>query len=307
MGSIVLVVVGITYYVIAKNVDKPKTQSTQNPVVNFNNQGDGVRYNEDEGSIELYDSQSDGYKKIASVDTEPAYSEISTDQKYLLYTTEASDSYEGEENLSVIDITSSSEILSAENIYSPRFLPNGKVVYQLVGENSSALKISDHTGTAQTVALPTNEQVVIEPINENYLIAYEFSYDAGESTSYLVNIVNNTSSEFASGEGLKIKTVLNSQYTAVQTIAGEKTSVRIVSWKSKQTIRNIDGIALDDLDWQQDTHFVYAKSGVVYKSSFDSPADTEIAKAPNPIVQLKLIAPNKLFMTSTEKSYTTTF
>lgn len=303
----VLVIVAVVYFFVVKKGDSSETSTKQAPVVNFNNHGDGVRYNEDESSIELYDNQSNSYKKIASVSSEPVYSEISPDKKYLLYTTEVSDSYEGEENLSVIDLATSSEILSEQKIYSPRFLPNGQVVYQLVEENSSILKIFDTTGTTRTVALPTSEQVVIEPIDENYLIAYEFSYDVAGVTAYLVDTVNNASSEFASGEGLKIKTVLNSQYTAVQTIIDEKTSVRIVAWKSKQVIRDIDDIALDDIDWQQDTYYVYAKSGGVYKSSFDSTADTKITKAPDPIVQLKLIAPNKLFISSTEKSYATTF
>lgn len=303
----VLIIVAAAYFYTTKRESSLETSTKQAPVINFNNQGDGVRYNEDESSIELYDNQSDSYKKIVSVNSEPIYSEISPDKKYLLYATEVSDSYEGEENLSVIDLTTSSEILSKQKIYSPRFTANGQVVYQLVEENSSTLKISDTTGTTRTVALPTSEQVVIEPIDENYLVVYEFSYDVGEATAYLVDVTNNTSIKFATGEGLKIKTVLNSKYAAIQTITDGKIGVQISQWETKQVVRNIDDIALDDIDWQKDKYYVYAKSGVVYKSPFDSPTDTEIAKAPDPIVQLKLIASNKLFMTSTEKSYTKTF
>jgi hypothetical protein len=303
----VLIIVAAAYFYITKRESSLETSAKQAPVVNFNNQGDGVRYNKDENSIELYDNQSDSYKKVVSVNSEPIYSEISPDKKYLLYATEVSDSYEGEENLSVIDVTTSSEILSKQKIYSPRFTANGKVVYQLIEGDSSVLKISDIAGLTQTITLPISEQGVIEPIDENYLVVYEFSYDVGEATAYLVDVTNNTSSKFATGEGLKIKTVLNSKYAAIQTITDGKIGVQILQWETKQVVRNIDNIALDDIDWKQDTYYVYAKSGAIYKSSFESITDTKIANAPDPIVQLKLIVLNKLFISSTEKSYTTTF
>lgn len=306
IGAFVIVLVGIAVYaLIARNSDQVETPNKQAPVVNFNNQGDGVRYSASEKAIELYDSKTDEYERIAPVESEPAYSEISSDKKFLLYANEV-DSYNGEENFSVINLGDTSEVLSKSGIYSPRFMPDNSVVYQAVGDNASSLTIVNLAGKNQTVSLPTSEQVVIEPINNDFLAVYEFSSDVGESAGYLINVKDNSSTKLGSGEGLKIKTVLASRYLAIQTISNDKTVVQIIEWQTNRMVRKIEDIALDDMDWLQNTYYVFAKSGIIYQSSFGSSEDAKIADAPDPIVMLRLVAPNKLFIVSPEKSYTTT-
>lgn len=305
---ICIVALGLIVYILAtKNKGQTETSTTQNPVINFNNQGDRVRYNADEDTVELYDSQTDSYKKIAYVGTQPAYSEISPDKKYLLYTNAVSDSHDDEENLTVVDIAAEAETLTKEKVYSPHFTADGKIIYQSIGDKSSTLNILTVAGKSQSFPLPSADPFVIEPINENYVIIYEFSFDVSQANSYVVNTSNGASTKFISGEGLKIKSVLNSQYVGVQTVSGDQNKVQIVKWQSKEVAKEISNIALDDMDWLEDTYYVFVQSGSIYKSSFTSTENTRIAAALDSTLQIRLINRNKIFISSDEEEKIITF
>ncbi|OQA52113.1 MAG: hypothetical protein BWY43_00650 [candidate division WS2 bacterium ADurb.Bin280] len=273
----------------------------QNQATDFNNSGQATRYNPNNGAIERYDEDSGEYQRIATIDKEASYTEISPDAKKVLYTTTNNPESRFSENVYLFDIDNADREYEIKDVFSPHFLPDGSLIYQSFSNNSSELKIVKDA-TTKTIPLPDDTEKIIEAIDSRSVIVFDFQTDLAEATAWIIDIPNQKTTQITQGEGLKVKAVIDSSCIGIQKSKGDKTSVELYNHETGKTVATIEGISLDDIDWRDDRVFYYFEKGVVYKSLFASnQAKEKIQVVEGPILQLKVLGNQKIFALSLDK------
>jgi len=291
----------------ARTKEYPKIQEyeqlglNQNQVMDFNNSGQAARFNPNNKSVEIYNEETGGFDPVAEIENEATYVEISPDKKRVLYSTTNDPELIFSENVYFFDTDSADKKYEIKGVFSPRFMPDGSLIYQSFSNGGSQLKIVKDSDT-RTVSLPDEGEKIIEIIDSKSVVIYDFQTDLTKGSAWLVDIVNQRTTQFAQGEGLKIKTVAGSSYLGIQETIGEETLVSLYNYKTKKTVAEIKNISLDDIDWRTDEIFYYFDNGAIYKSSFSLEQEkNEIQKIEGPILQLKVLENLKIFALSLDR------
>lgn len=314
LAAIVVIGIGIVLYFVFSDRNNSATAPTDESAngygfsTSFDSSGQITRYNSKSNQIEIYNQDTGEFDPVADIDKPADYAEVSSDGTRALYTIYPEDSNDELQTLYSFDIDGPSDVATTEKVFSPHFLPNGSIIYQsFPSTDSSQLNIMADTGKTTKVTLPVSNEQEIKVINANTVVIYDYSTDVSEITSYLVDLATGKNTKLAQGNGLQIKTVANSQYIGIQTLADDETSsVKILTWQDEKEVVTLEGISLGDIDWgASEDNYYFAKSGKLIRGSFIGGQNKNLENVPNPVSMIKILKNGKIYISSPdEEAYT---
>lgn len=258
--AVVLIGLVVFYFASKKSSQAPADQN-----VSYNKNGVSIAYDKTTGQVKKYDSENQIYQKIDSLkNAVPTYLELSPDQKSYLYTTDptaGSDSapIDDSSNLTVKSLDHGFPEINLQSVFDPQWFNDSSVIYQsLAAQNKGKIVLKDvKTGKElKSVSIGDTNPNEIDVLDSSHVIIYQYSSDVGDISAKILNLDTEKQTDFAKGNGLRVKTIPPSHFVAYQIINGDQPMTKLVDWSTRQEILTLNR-SLENITWTNDSQKVY--------------------------------------------------
>lgn len=220
---------------------------TNQPVIQFD-EDQILRYSPDGSNLEIKDDNDYRYLSKLPLDNNRTIINVnlSPNQNLLLY---SSIKEYGENEVIDVDENNESQTLHLKQIgedqqstqmildtYSAKWLSEDEIIYQDIETDELVIYSLRDKQEVYRKDFDLINMTNLYPLTDSEIIAVPYSYDVSDLQAEFINLEKNSKSDYLSGNGLEIKTILNTPYLYYSTIEGTTRTATVVEWKTGKTI-----------------------------------------------------------------------